>query len=236
MDNLFRHTPNRRQLRKRIDFTGAEICAIIFLMDFAGQKQSGFAILIVLVAVAILMLLYFVQIGAFFGGGTHSQPAGMEQHPWALEDLLAPQGQDIKLPRSPKPDLNEPFSISAPVRRDDADRGTVTISFNPNGRIEAQWQCAYEQTGQRYQIEAVLHGNIHIRRTYEDAQGKDKSRLFFIAKGPYTKKPLDDTAAFGGEKGVCWLTGWLSPDRRFQGYVTLTTNQEWAAAYSFSGP
>jgi hypothetical protein len=205
-------------------------------MDFAGQKQSGFAILIVLAAVAILMLLYFVQIDAFFGGGPHSQPAGMEQHPWVLEDLLVPEGQDVKLPRSPKPDLNEPFSISAPVRRDEAERGTVTLSFDTHGRMTAQWQCAYEQTGQEYHIDAEMKGNISVKRTYEDAQGTDKSRLFFIAKGLYTKKPLGDGTAAGGEKGACWLTGWLAPDRRVLGHVTITTDETWAAAYSFTGP
>ena len=205
-------------------------------MDFDGQKQNGFAILIVLVAVAILMLLYFVQIDTFFGGGPRSQPAGMEQHPWVLEELLVPEGEDIKLPRSPKPDLNEPFSVSAPVRRNDADRGTVTLSFDTHGRMTAQWQCAYEQTGQEYHIDAEMKGNISVKRTYEDAQGKDKSRLFFIAKGPYTKEPLGDTAAFGGEKGTCWLTGWLGPGRRVQGYVTITTDQQWAAAYAFTAP
>lgn len=199
-------------------------------------QRSGFAILIVLVAVAILMLLYFVQIDAFFGPGLPSQPAGIEQHPWVLEDLLIPEGQDIKLPRSPKPDLDEPFSISAPVRRDDADRGTVTLSFDTNGRMTAQWQCAYEQTGQEYQIDADMKGNISAKRTYEDTQGKDKSRLFFIAKGPYTKKPLDGDTAFGGEKGTCWLIGWLKPDHSVQGYVTITTDQQWAAAYAFDGP
>jgi hypothetical protein len=188
------------------------------------------------VAVAILMLLYFVQIDAFFGPGLPSQPAGIEQHPWVLEDLLVPEGEDIKLPRSPKPELGDPFSISAPVRRDNADRGTVTLSFDTNGRITSQWQCAYEQTGQEYQIDAEMKGNISVKRTFEDEQGKDKKQLFFVAKGFYTKKPLGGDTAFGGEKGTCWLTGWLGPDRRVQGYVTITTDQQWAAAYSFVGP
>lgn len=205
-------------------------------MSSRQTPKNGFAILIVLVAVTILMLLYFVQIDAFFGGGSPSQPAGIEQHPWILENLLLPQGQDVKLPRSPKPELSEPVSISAPVRRDDAARGTVTVSFDANGRITGQWQCTYEQTEQRYQIDADMKGNIVVKQTYEDAQGKDKSRLFFIANGPYTKKPLDGDTDFGAEKGTCWLTGWLGPDRRIQGHATITTDQTWAAAYAFTGP
>jgi hypothetical protein len=206
-------------------------------MSSRHTPKDGFAILIVLVAVAILMLLYFVQIDTFFGSGLPSQPAGIEQHPWVLGDLLVPEGQDVKLPRSPKPGLNEPFSVSAPVRRNETDRGRVTVRFDTNGRISGQWQCSYEQTGQTYQINASMNGNVWVKRTYQDAQGKDKSRLFFIARGGYTKTPLHSTAEdFGGEKGQCWLTGWLRPDHSVQGHVTLTTDETWAAAYAFAGP
>ena len=199
-------------------------------------RRSGFAILIVLVAAAILMLLYFVQIDAFFGPGLPSQPAGIEQHPWILENLLVPDGQDIKLPRSPKPELNESFSVPARVRRNNSERGTVTISFDTNGRIMARWQCVYEQSGQSYQIDADMSGNIDTKRTYKNEQGKDKSRLFCIAKGRYVKKPLGGETGFGGEKGACWLTGWLGAGRQMEGYITITTDQTWAAAYPFSSP
>ena len=196
-------------------------------------NNNGFAILIVLVAVVILMLLYFVQIDAFFGPGLPSKPAGIEEHPWVLEELLVPNDEDIKLPRSPKPELDEPLSITAPVRRNDADRGNITLSFDTNGRIEAQWQCVYQQTGQEYQIDADMRGNIHVKRTYQDEQGKDKSRLFFIAKGKYIKKSLNENTALMGEKGTTWLIGWIGPDHSVQGHVTITTDRQWAAAYAF---
>ena len=199
------------------------------------HRKNGFAILIVLVAVVILMLLYFVQIDTFFGPGLPSQPAGIEQHPWVLSDLLVPGEDGVKLPRPPKPRLEDPFSVSAPVRRDDLDRGTVTVSFETDGRITAQWQCTYEQEGKTYQVEAAMKGNIHVKQTYEDEQGKDKSRLFFIAKGAYTKQSPDDSTGFGSEKGTAWLTGWVRPDHRIQGHVTLTTDETWAAAYAFAG-
>jgi hypothetical protein len=197
------------------------------------RKNNGFVILIVLVAVAILMLLYFVQIDTLFGPGPSYKPAGIEEHPWVLEELLVPDGEEIKLPGRRQLQLNEPFSITAPVSRNDAERGKIAVAFNTEGRIGANWQCIYEQAGADYRVDAQMNGNIHVKRTYQDEAGKDKSRLFFIARGRYTKTPLGETAGTGGEKGAAWLTGWIGPDRRIQGHVTLTTDQQWAAAYAF---
>ena len=204
-------------------------------MSFLRTKKNGFVILLVLVAVAIMMLLYFVQIDAFFGTGLPSERAGVEEHPWVLEELLALDGEDIKLPRSPKLELAVPFSITAPVSRNDAGRGEIAVVFNTDGRILANWQCIYEQAGVTYHVDAQTSGNIHVKRTYQDQAGKDKNRLFFIARGRYTKMPLGETGGTGGEKGTAWLTGWIGPDRTIQGHVTLTRNQQWAAVYDFEG-
>ncbi len=197
------------------------------------RKNNGFAVLIILVAVAILMLLTFVQINTLFGPGLPTERAGIEEHPWVLEELLVAGGEDVKLPRRRQLQLNEPFSIAAPVSRNNTERGEMAVAFNTDGRIGANWHCRYEQAGAEYRVDAQASGNIDIKRTYRDEAGKDKSRLFFIARGRYTKTPLDKTAGMGGEKGQAWLTGWIGPDRSIRGYVTLTTDQQWAAAYAF---
>ena len=205
-------------------------------MSFLHTERKGSVILLVLVAVAILMFLYLVQIDTLFGPGFPRERAGIEEHPWILEELLIPDGEDIKLPQRPKLELEESFDITAPVTRNDAERGEISFAFNTDGRIGANWQCIYDQAGADYRIDAQINGNIHVKRTYQDEAGKDKSRLFFIARGRYTKTPLGETAGAGGEKGTAWLTGWIAADRRIQGHVTLTTDQQWAAAYAFENP
>ena len=204
-------------------------------MSRLKTRQNGFVLLIVLVAVAILLLLYFVQIDAFFAGGPPSPPAGLEQHPWVLEKLLVVEDGEIHRPRKPKLLLSEPYTFAAPVKRDDTDRGEVSIQLDTTGRISATWQCTYEQSGITYRIVSEMAGNIDAKHTYRDENGKDKSRLFLIARGRYTKTPLDGTPN-GGESGICWLTGWIGHDRSITGHVTITKNREWAAAYAFSSP
>jgi hypothetical protein len=202
-------------------------------MSDLDLRKNGFVILIVLVVVAILLLLYFVQIKTFFGPSLPNESVGIEQHPWVLEQLLIPKGQDIKLPRKPKLQLDKPFSCTVPVMRKEAERGEVTIWFERNGRIRAMWECLYRQSGQAHHLQAQATGNIHTTRTYRDVGGKDKSRLFFIAKGKYHKRTLASASDPGDERGTVWLTGWIDPDRSMQGHLTLTTNQQWTAVYAF---
>ena len=194
----------------------------------------------VLVVVAIMMVLYFVQIDAFFGPRLPGQSAGIEKHPWVLAELLVPADQPVKLPRRPKPTLEAPLTCDMAATLDNADRGTAEITFETNGRVQSRWECVYTSTDIEYRIEAAMDGNVVAKRTYSDENGKDKSRLFFIAKGRYTK-----TATQGnidaekmkelGEQGTAWLTGWLKPNLTAEGcYITITTNQEWAGVYSLA--
>ena len=105
------------------------------------RHRKGFAVLIILVAVAIMMILYFIQADALFGPNLPTQPVGAEQRPWLLEELLVAEGEGVKIPRSPKIELNEPFEVFANVSRDDAPRGTVKVFFDTDGRVNASWNC-----------------------------------------------------------------------------------------------
>jgi len=198
------------------------------------SRQNGFAILIVLIAVVIVMLLYFVQMNTLFNpADVPFEPKEMEERPWTLTDMLVPDGEAVKLPRSPKPTLDQRLALTAAVSREQAPRGTLRVAFETTGRIAAEWRYDFEKSQRPYRIAADLSGNINVKQTYRDEAGKDKSRLFFIAKGRYTKAPADGTAAADSEKGECWLIGWIGPDRRIEGHVTLTTDRTWAAAYAF---
>lgn len=197
------------------------------------MKHKGYALLIVLIAVAILLILYAVQMKPLFKPETTTnRPIGVEQHPWMLAELLVPEGKDVKLPRSPKPQLNEPRTINAAVSRNAEPRGKAAINFGTDGRIKATWNCEYAYDGQTHSITAQMAGNVNVKQTFEDQNGPDKSRLFFIAKGNYVKATASQTA----EKGTCWMLGWLKPDGAVEGHITITTDQQWAAAYAFTGP
>lgn len=201
-----------------------------------NAKHKGYAVLVVLIAVAILMILYAVQMRALFVGNGPKTPTGIEQRPWQLEELLVGEGESVKLPRPPKPQFAEALDVAGQVTRDGDERGTVNIHFDTDGRVQATWKSSYKHNEQTISLNAEMKGNINVKQTYEDTDGKDKSRLFFIAQGPYLKQTLDPTAAVNDEKGTAWLIGWLHSDHHAEGHLTLTTDQKWSAVYDWTAP
>jgi hypothetical protein len=201
-----------------------------------GAKHKGYAILIVLIAVAIMLMLAGVQMRTLFVGKGPKPSTGIEQRPWLLEELLAGPQETIKLPRPPKPQFAESLDVSGPVSRDAAERGTVSIHFDTDGRVRAAWQTAYRHDQQTITLSAEMNGNIDVAQAYEDADGKDKSRLFFIAQGPYLKQTADPAVPVPDEQGTVWLTGWLTTDHRAAGHLTLTTDRKWSAVFDWTAP
>ncbi|MHC5083509.1 MAG: hypothetical protein ACYTET_06175 [Planctomycetota bacterium] len=203
-------------------------------MKHIRQHRKGFAVLMVLVVVVIIMLLYFVQMDAIFGPHLPTQPVGIEQRPWLMEELLVAEGEGVKVPRSPKLELNEPFEITANVSRDENPRGTVKVFFDTDGRINATWDCTYQHNDRTFTIIAKANGNIDTKQTYKDAEdNKDKTQLFFIAKGTYTKSITDPQTGTNTETGTAYVLGWIDPNKQTTGHVTITTDKEWVAAYEF---
>lgn len=191
--------------------------------------------LIVLAAIAIIMLLYVIQMDTLFQPTLPSAPATIEKQPWADEHLLIPAEKTVKKPKAPKPLLTERFEIAGPAERAGQPRGQVQIILDTDGRVKAAWATEYSSEGKTHKINAEMAGNVNVKMDYQNANGQDETRLFFIAKGPYEHQ----TSAYGSatyisqEKGTAWLTGWLMPDRTAEGFVTITTDQKWSAEFAF---
>ncbi|MHC5083924.1 MAG: hypothetical protein ACYTET_08325, partial [Planctomycetota bacterium] len=84
---------------------------------------------------------------------------------------------------------DEPVTITATVSSDESPRGTVSITLGTDGRVQADWQTSYLSGEQSHTIGAEMAGNIDAKRTFvDDDETKDKSRLFFVARGRYKKE------------------------------------------------
>ena len=106
---------------------------------YSASKQRGAVLIALLMAVAILMVLYMVNLRGLFGPSLNRPPVGIEERPWLLEELLAAEGQAIRLPKLPKPTLGSKIALNGPVFRNDEPRGDVHITIKTDGRVEAEW-------------------------------------------------------------------------------------------------
>jgi hypothetical protein len=211
-------------------------------MVFVGQKKGsrggwhrgGFVLLLVLVAVAILALLYVLQMDALFGPVAPGGRTPAEHQPWLEEDRIAAADNLIKLPEPPKPELNKPLTVAARVRLDKSERGTVILDFTVAGEVTGAWHCEYSHDNRNYTFDAAFAGNIDVTKTYSKGKTADKSKLYFITKGAYSHVGYDVVAGTETfEQGLVYVTGWLGPDYSAEGLITITTDKTWSAAYTW---
>jgi len=200
----------------------------------SGGFKGGFALLVVLIAVAIVAVLYFLDLRAIFGPAVPvTEPPS--HRPWVEEERIVGEGGKIKLPKAPKPVLETDLILEGLVSRNSAARGTVTIEITPNGKVTGAWSCDHVQDGQRHVVNAAFDGNVDASKTYEDERGEDKSLLYFIAKGKYAEEIYDETTGSSSSaKGVVYVTGWLGSDYTGWGHITLTTDKTWSITYEWA--
>lgn len=211
-------------------------------MVFVGQKKCsrggwysrGFVLLLVLVAVAILAILYIMQMEAFFGLVAPGRQSTAMHKPWLEEDRIVPSDKLIKLPEPPKPELNKPLTVTARVRLNESERGTVILDFTVAGEVTGAWHCEYSHDNRNYTFDAAFAGNVDVSKTYSKGKTTDESKLYFITKGAYSQTGYDVVASTEPFKqGLAYVTGWLSPDYSAEGLITVTTDKTWSAAYAW---
>ena len=128
----------------------------------------------------------------------------------------------------------EPVTLSAPVTRNEEPRGTVRIVFGKDCRITADWTTQYEHEKKKYQLQSQMKGNVVPSKVFSDPNNiEDKTRLFFIAKGPYTQTMRSADNLSQTEQGTAYILGWLSPNNTAEGTITITTDQNWSAVYTY---
>ncbi len=204
----------------------------------AKNKKGAAAILALLAVIGILLLLYFIQAGSFFGPATPGiMKKGPAKKPWTMEDLLVPADKIIKQPRKTQPSIDPGFKLNATVSYDKTPRGKARIEFDPSGEISGGWIADYSHDTKNYLYRAEFKGNIAAEKEYIDDDGfHDDSKLFIYAKGSYEKKMYSTaTGTADSETGTSYLTGWLDKNKCLSAELTLTTDKTWSAVYDVEG-
>jgi hypothetical protein len=199
------------------------------------QNRPGAAVLTLLVAVVILLMLYFLSTSAIFRPSRIPKSSRPENRPWLEEDRIVSPDVIIDLPDSPKPELNENLSIIAAVTLNGQDRGQLDLDFDTQGRVRCFWESSFSQENRRTTFEAESEGNIDISKTYTDKEKQDGSLLYFITKGTYTER-VDNikTGQTTSTEGIIYVTGYLTPGYDVFGQMTITTDKSWSVSYEFN--
>jgi len=202
-------------------------------VPFKGLCRRGAVLLLLLIAIAILAILYVVQMDAFFGPVLPGGRAAAEHRPWLEEYRIVPGDQLIKPPQPPKPAISEPLTLNARVQLAESDRGTAILKFAVSGEVSGTWNCEYSHDDRGYRFDASFAGNIDVTKTYSEEEVADESQLYFIMKGTYKQTAHNiETGIETSEEGLVYVTGWLHTDYSVSGLVTITTDRTWSATYT----
>ena len=206
------------------------------------DRNSGFAILIVVVAIAIVLMLYAMQFSVFFPSASH--PEGKDRKPWEEESRLWDPNfppPTLKFPNKkikPKRDmyLTGPVDLAEAVESRDLQRGEISLYITPSGLVDGTWDCEYSHSDISYVIKADFAGNIDPSRTYIiRKKEKDPKPLYFFTKGRYTKTAHDSsTKKKETTSGPVYVTGFLLSQDEAEGKIIMTSDDKtWTALHTF---
>jgi hypothetical protein len=193
-------------------------------------------LLAVLLAIVIMMLVYYVDVSTIFGPSLPRKTGKPQSRPWLEEERIVSAEKLITMPKPPKPRLDEPVTLTAAVTREGAERGRMIIEFAGDGGVTTYWSCEYAQAERYYAYTAESAGNIDVSKEYMENEIADVSKLYFITKGEYEKtiqKLATPPLPLDSEKGTIYVTGWLGADYGGQGKITITTDQTWSIDYEW---
>jgi len=203
----------------------------------AGRRDQGAVLILgLLVAIALMAIVYAIYMAALTGRPTvlRSRSGPADDRPWLEEDRIVPAGQLIEPPRAGQAQLDGPKRITARVSREGDARGRLTIVLTPRGEVTCGWHAEFAHGKRETVFDATTEGNIDATKVYEGPEGRDETLLYFITKGTYTEQVYDRSTTRGSVSGgTVYVTGWLGPDLRGHGKVTLTTDQRSSVSYEW---
>ncbi|MBN1457430.1 MAG: hypothetical protein JW912_06235 [Sedimentisphaerales bacterium] len=206
-------------------------------MEMQGLKRSsqsnrsGYAILMLLVVVAIGLIIYWMDINALFGNLPKSvdPKSSHEVLPWEKKDSLLSRGQEANTDLSEgQPVIDRDIFIEASVEQSNT-TGDFIVTISPDGKVAGSWYADYNKgTNPRmnYVMNAKFKGNVDPGAVFFDENGEDPTKLFFIAKGEIAILASNfDGGGIQNSNQQIWVTGWLDPDYKAEGEMTLITGR-----------
>ncbi len=185
-------------------------------------------------AIKVIILVLLVVCAVWVINSMTKDPSGpVEQCPWVEVDRIVNDISEINLPQSPQISLDKERRISYIITSEDGqDRGRLSIEIDPDGLVIATWKASYKEGSYEKDFTATCEGNIDAEKIYENENGADPSKLFFITKGKFLLKAFKQGNAIPGG-GEAYVVGWISPDGTATGTLVLAPTKKKTKIYKW---
>ncbi len=184
--------------------------------------------------ITVISLVVLAVCAVWFINSITKDPTGpVEQCPWVEADRIVNDISEINLPQSPQISLDKVRRISHAITSDDGqDRGRLSIEIDPAGPVVATWKASYKEGVYEKDFTATCVGNIDAEIIYENENGADPSKLFFITEGTFLLKAFKQGNAIPGG-GEAYVVGWISPDGTATGTLVLAPDKKHTRIYKW---
>lgn len=195
-----------------------------------AEKKRGYALLLSLLLVVVIgMIVYF----KWMYGPVYQIGKGQSgiNPPWRQWEKLRIRIEQEPVGK-PKPEQNQilkPLLLETKCKLDGKELGELQLLINSNGKIEGGWAGSfYIDKDVDFQIMVCsFEGTIDPQEIYSDIKGEDNSKLFYIAKGPFSILETNNkTGIVRNLMGSVYVRGWLAKDNSVSGELIITSDDK----------
>ena len=202
--------------------------------------RRGYGLLALLVALAIGMIVYYLSVVRVQMALKVMQGESPDDYPWVQDGRIKdPTKHEIGPPSELQLQVTEPMEIQARVTAEDAQRGQLNLVLYPDGMVSGYWSGRYfPPTAKEHEVMAAdVRGNIDPTNIYEDQNGPDPSKLYFITKGDFLILEARNDGRMRRMHGEIYVTGWFDNDMSAHGELHITSDRKTQSIFTWrAGP
>jgi hypothetical protein len=199
-------------------------------------NRQASALLGLLIVIALAAVVY---LGQWWLKKTAKNPdLCQDLAPWKEWRLRQASENDRPTPSAEQPDITEGIEFRAEAEAKGAEnspRGTVQLTVNQDGTVLGNWNGTYYNDAKvNYDGNGDFTGYVCPAKIYQDENGQDPSKLYFITKGKFILHETDLKNKYHIRAGDIYVTGWINTDYVVTGKVTTTSDEKYSEVFDWT--
>ena len=198
------------------------------------RNRPGYALLILLIVVAIGLILYFADLSALF---PKPDPDSSEELvPWEEWRIRQASPRAAEQPSEQQVNIKKLLRYEATARLDGDPRGKLSLAIAPGGQVMGDWHGQYYNKAKvNFDImSGHFEGYTCPKKIYRDENGEDPSKLYFITKGTFLFAETDfEKGSVHHRAGDIYVTGWIDPEYVGTGKITITSDERYSETFTW---
>ena len=196
--------------------------------------RSGSALVLFLVFVGLVIAVILAQ-------GVKKKAAKdpdtcFDLEPWTEWRLRKSNAKALEEPSKEQPDITDGVRYDPDVNYQDERRGEINLVIHPDGTVSGAWHGYYHKEPKlNFDIQGGdFEGYVCPLKLYQDENGEDPSKLYFIAKGSFLIHEYGSkNNKYHISMGNLYVTGWIEADYTGHGKLVITSDEKYSETYDW---